>query len=500
MRRRRYKISTDFKSLYFTLGLFSVICDFVIAEIYSEVLIYLKLQSRIQSMNLITILKSPEGKTLEFKRDLSSPQEVIKSVIAFANTAGGKIVVGVEDDTHYVTGLKDPLSLEERIANIISDNISPHIIPEIEIIPWRDRYIVLVQVYPSSNRPHFLKSAGRDNGVYIRVGSTNRKADKASIAELERITLNQSFDEQPLPEQSSEEIDFRAASELFSPICKLKPQDLETLGLITRYHAQRVPTIAGVILFGKEREKTFPDAWIQCGRFRGIDKTNIVDSFAIHKYPVLAVEEALIFIEKHAMRSIEIKHIKHQVRWSVPLIAIREALINAVVHADYSQQGAPIRIAIFDDRIEIENPGLLRFGLTTNDIKQGISKLRNRTIGRIFNKLGLIEQWGSGIQRILSTCREAGFPEPIFEEIGTHFRVTLFTEQTQKPEIDEKDQAILSLFKEDKGLNTQLIAQKIKMSPRATRTRLIKLIALGYVVEIASSAQDPNRQYFLSKK
>ncbi len=200
------------------------------------------------------------------------------------------------------------------------------------------------------------------------------------------------------------------------------------------------------------------------------------------------------------MRSIDIKHIKHQVRWSVPLIAIREALINAVVHADYSQQGAPIRIAIFDDRIEIENPGLLRFGLTTEDIKRGISKLRNRTIGKMFNKLGLIEQWGSGIQRILSSCSEAGFPEPKFEEIGTHFRVTLFTEQALRPKIDKKDQAILSLLKSDEGLNTQIIAQEIKMSARATRTRLIKLIELGYVVEIANSAQDPHRQYFLSKK
>lgn len=450
-------------------------------------------------MELSDVLKTPEGKTLEFKRDLSSPQGFIKSVVAFANTAGGKIVIGIEDGSHYVVGVEEPLSLEERIANIISDNISPHIIPEIEIVLWRDKYVV-IQLYPSSNRPHFLKSTSPENGVYIRVGSTNRKADKVTIAELKRIALNQSFDEQPMPEVSSEEIDFRATSEAFTSVYKLNPQDLESLGLVVKYHSKLVPTIAGIILFGKTRDKMFPDAWIQCGRFRGIDKTNIIDSSAIHSYPILAIEDALVFIEKHAMRSIDIKHIKHQVRWSVPLIAIREALINAVVHADYSQQGAPIRIAIFDDRIEIENPGLLRFGLTTEDIKRGISKLRNRTIGKIFNKLGLIEQWGSGIQRILSSCKEAGFPEPKFEEIGTHFRVTLFTEQLLKPKIDKKDQTILSLLKSDEGLNTQVIAQKIKMSARATRTRLIKLIALGYVVEIASSAQDPHRQYFLSKK
>ena len=451
-------------------------------------------------MELTEILKTPEGKTLEFKRDLSSPQGFIRTVTAFANTAGGIVIIGVEDNTHYVIGIQEPLDVEERIANIISDNISPLIIPEIEIIPWREAYVIAVHIYPSSNRPHFIKSMGAKEGVYIRVGSTNRKADQSTIGELERITLNQSFDELPIPELSSEEIDFRATSEVFAPFYELKPKDLETLGLVTKYQGRLVPTNAGVLLFGKEREKIFPDAWIQTGRFQGIDKTNIIDSMTIHKYPVLAIEDAMAFIEKHAMRAIDIKQIRHQVRWSVPVIAIREALINSVVHADYSQHGAPIRIAIFDDRIEIENPGLLRFGLTTEDIKQGLSKLRNRTIGKLFNKLGLIEQWGSGIQRILSSCKEAGFAEPKFEEIGTHFRVTLYTEQMIKPKVDKKDQAIIALLQSGEGLNTQIISQKIKLSTRATRTRLIKLIELGYVVEIANSEQDPSRLYFLSKK
>lgn len=450
-------------------------------------------------MELTDILKTPEGKTLEFKRDLSSPQGFIRTVTAFANTAGGIVLIGVEDNSHYVIGIQEPLEVEERIANIITDNISPHIIPEIEIIPWRETYLIGVHIYPSSNRPHFIKSMGAEEGVYIRVGSTNRKADQATIGELKRITLNQSFDELPIPELSSEEIDFRATSEVFAPLYQLKPKDLETLGLITKYQARLVPTNAGILLFGKEREKIFPDAWIQAGRFQGIDKTNIIDSIDIHKYPILAIQDAMAFIEKHAMRAIDIEKIRHQVRWSVPVIAIREALINAVVHADYSQHGARIRIAIFDDRIEIENPGLLRFGLTTEDIKQGISKLRNRTIGKLFNKLGLIEQWGSGIQRILNSCKEAGFLEPKFEEIGTHFRVTLFTAQVRKPKVDKKDQTIISLLQNGEGLNTQAISQKIKLSPRATRTRLIKLIELGYIVEIANSEQDPNRLYFLSK-
>ena len=130
-------------------------------------------------------------------------------------------------------------------------------------------------------------------------------------------------------------------------------------------------------------------------------------------------------------------------RWNLPPVAVREAMINAVAHADYAQRSAPLRVSIFDDRLEIENPGLLPFGLTVDDLAHGISKLRNRVIGRVFHALGLIEQWGSGIQRMTTACREAGLAAPRFEEIATRFRVTIFTAQVDAPTLDDTDQAIV---------------------------------------------------------
>ena len=449
-------------------------------------------------MNIIELLKQPEGKTLEFKRDLSSPTNILRTITAFANTAGGTLIIGIEDTTHYIIGIKEPHELEEKVANLISDTIAPHLFPEIDTIPWRDTYLLIVRVFPSSTRPHYYKKLGPEEGVYIRVGSTNRKADAEMIKELNRIVRNQTFDEQPLTALNSEAIDFRAASEQFDKIRKINKKDLETLEILMDYQGKKVPTVAGLILFGKDRAKIFPDAWIQAGRFKGTDKSFIVDNAEFHNYPVKAIEEALGFIEKHSMQSLKIEGIRHQKSWNVPINAIREAIINAVVHADYSQHGTPIRVAIFDDRIEIDNPGLLRFGLTISDIKQGISKLRNRIIGRIFHTIGLIERWGSGIQRIISTCNEGGFPEPKFEEIATHFRVTIFTTRTKTAQkIDAINQTIIVLLKlHHEGLTTSKIAEEIKLSVRATRTRLLKLIELGLVTEIASSPQDPYRLYF----
>lgn len=255
------------------------------------------------------------------------------------------------------------------------------------------------------------------------------------------------------------------------------------------------------MLFGHEREKYFPDAWIQAGRFSGKNKNKIQDSKSFKSHLITAVHDAIGFIEKHAQQSIQIDNVRHTKSWTVPFIAIREAVINAVVHADYSQKGSPIRIAIMDDRIEIDNPGLLYFGLTISDIKSGISKLRNRVVGRIFHSIGLIERWGSGIQRIISNCEEGGFLTPKFEELGSHFRVTVYTDRVNTlKQQDAVNEEILRHLKENpQGLSTAAIAEKISLSTRATRTRLLKLIDKGFVTELASSSQDPNRLYFLNR-
>ncbi len=178
------------------------------------------------------------------------------------------------------------------------------------------------------------------------------------------------------------------------------------------------------------------------------------------------------------------------------IVALREAVINAVVHTDYAQRGAPLRIAIFDDRLEVENPGLLPFGLTVEDLPHGVSKLRNRVIGRVFHALGLIEQWGSGIQRMSAACLDAGPAAPVFEELATRFRVPLATARVGRPVLDETDQAILARLAGGKGLPMSEIAETIGLTPRATRTRLARLVGRGLVREIGTGPQDPKRRYY----
>jgi ATP-dependent DNA helicase RecG len=447
-------------------------------------------------MDLVELLKRPEGKTLEFKRELSAPEGALKTIIAFANTAGGTLLVGVEDRSGHVRGVSEPLDLEERLASLISDQVAPRLMPEIEILPWRRTQVLAVRVYPSPSRPHYLERTGPDGGVYVRVGSTNRRADRELVEELRRFGRGEAFDEQPMPDLDSEALDFRAASESFAPVRRIVRRDLETLRLVTDHQGRKVPTVGGVLLFGRDRQRHFPDAWIQAGRFRGTDKSRILDRTEIRSQPVQAIEEAIAFVQKHGLHGAEIGAVRRRERWSLPPVAVREAVINAVAHADYAQRGAPLRIAIFDDRLEVENPGLLPFGLTVEDLPRGVSKLRNRVIGRVFHTLGLIEQWGSGVQRMTGACREAGLALPVFEEIGTRFRVTLFSARVSAPALDETDQAIVKALAGGKGLLTSEIANAIHRTSRSTRTRLARLVAGGLVREVGTGPQDPKRRYY----
>lgn len=449
-------------------------------------------------MDLIGILSRHEGKTLEFKRDVSSPERVLRTIVAFANTSGGRILIGVEDGTKRVRGVRDVLLQEERLASLIADSIGPKLVPSLEILAWRKTQLLSVEVFPSPNRPHHLIRLGPEAGVFVRVGSTDRRADGILIDELKRYGQVTSFDEQPVPDVNSEAIDFRVASEFFKPVRKLVRSDLKTLRLTTSYQGRIVPTIGGILLFGVNRFDRFPDAWIQVGRFAGGDRSRILDSSEIRSPLLSAAEEVLSFLRKHSSRGAVIGPVKRVDHWTLPPIALREAIINAIVHADYAQRGAPIRIALFDRRLEIENPGLLPFGLTIEDIQQGISKLRNRVIGRVFQELGLIEQWGSGIQRMTAACRDSGLDAPRFEEIGAHFRVTLFTRRTHPPKHDPREQLILTELARSAsaGLSTSEIAGKLGMSPRATRSRLASLVERGSITEIGSGPKDPRRRYY----
>ena len=446
------------------------------------------------------LLTKDEGKTLEFKESCRSLRGIVRTAVAFANTAGGSIVIGVRDKTKDVVGLSDPLAEEERLASSFADNISPLLVPDIQIQSWRDRELIVVTI-PHAVGPYYIRSEGPESGVYIRLGSTNRRAGPEIISDITLLARNVFFDEQPCTEINSEVIDFRAASEFFAQVSrKLPPSKQRSLGLLVNHAGREFPSRGAVLLFGKKRETIFPDAIIRCARFQGKDTERFIDQSDINEYLPRAVESTVAFIERHTLQTSAIGRVRRRDIPEYPPPAVREAVINAVVHTDYSLGGMNIKVAVFNDRIEITNPGLLPFGLTMAAALSGVSKLRNRVIGRVFRELGLIEQWGSGIGRMIAVCAAAGLQPPRFEEIGTSFRVTIYGRHITTPSIPGWQKKLELYLIDKEEISTRDAAQLWKLSARAARTRLRKLVSAGILAEIGTGPKDPRRTYVLKWK
>ena len=450
-------------------------------------------------MELINYLTQLEGKTLEFKQNCYSLKNIVKSVIAFANTAGGVILIGVNDDRDVV-GVEEPLKDEQRLASAFADSIQPLLIPDISITTYRERSVIIVKVYHSF-APFYLASEGSENGVYIRLGSTNRQADKETIENIRLMARNLAYDELPCPDLNSEAIDFRVASELFSIRSRsLDNKALQTLGIYTEHGRSVVPTIGGILLFGIDRKRYYPDAIIRCARFEGLSSSRFIDQLDIDEHLPEAVESVLKFIRKHIRIGLEIESLHSAEAPQYPLKAIREAIINAVVHADYSIKGMNIRVAVYDDRIEITNPGTLPYGMSVETALSGVSKLRNRVIGRVFKELNLIEQWGTGITRIMAECQAMQLLAPRFEELGSAFRVTLYAGKLEDIKLAKWETDLIGHLQLKKEIFTKEAAQFWGVSDRAARTRLLAMIEKELIIEIRTSPTDPKKVYVLNSR
>lgn len=363
-----------------------------------------------------------EGKTLEFKRDLSSPTRPLRTVVAFANSAGGRLVIGVNDDGS-VAGVEDPLAEEERITSLVTDRISPQLVPGIDLVTLGEATVLVVDVPLSTRRPHHMKDQGPDDGVYVRLGSSTRQADPALVAELERNARGIAFEDLPESRATLADLDLESLSELRGRMTGT--DDLLALGLAVRQGGEVVPTNAGILAACDDPTRFLPSAWVQCGRLRGPHGTDIFDQTEIHCPMPRAVDKVMDFLLKHAYKTAVFGEVRRRDVYSIPVDAIREVAVNALVHANYAERGTPIRVGFYDDRIQVDSPGLLLPGMTVESMRRA-SRLRNPSLARIFREAGIMEQWGTGVQRVFEQIAEAGLPEPRVEEVMDRLRFTIY--------------------------------------------------------------------------
>lgn len=382
---------------------------------------------------LIEEILKGESEKIEFKENAKT-NTYIKTVVAFANGNGGKIVFGVKDNKEIV-GVENEFEVMDGIINAISDSCYPMIVPDISLHTLENKTVILVEIEGGKKKPYYLKSKGMQKGTYIRSGATTRIIEEDYV--LKELVLegeNKYFDQQVCHGESvsDEEIEkfcewleklARKNSENDTEIRKITRNTLLSWKVLEEKNGRIFPTNAYILLSGKKNWEV--SRKIQCGVFKGETRSIFVDKKEFEGSIIMQLEKAYQYVLEKINLGSDIVGIYRVDKYEIPPKSIREVIANAVIHRSYLEPN-DIQVALYDNRLEITSPGMLLSGVNVKRMKEGYSKLRNRAIASVFAYVNIIEKWGSGIPRIMNEIREYGLQEPEFIIFENDFRVNIY--------------------------------------------------------------------------
>lgn len=439
-----------------------------------------------------------EDKNIEFKREIPNNHEkFLKDIIAFSNSTGGKVILGVEDETCIVYGIgeQSPFKLSDSISNMISDACTPQIEPAITIKTLEDKTVLEIDVAPGKFRPYFLANKGKETTAYIRINGTSRPADARKLQELElegqgisydsMQDIGKAFDEKKALDlcihMKQSAVNACKTEEERAAVKDMTLEKLEDFGLLCKVGRDRYPTHAFDLLTDNRNRA----AKIQCALFKGIARDIFIDQKEFTGPIQEQVDEAYNFVLRHINMGAEIEGLYRNDVYELPITAIREMIANAVLHRSYLDRTC-IQVSIFDDRIEVLSPGMLYGGLDIVTAKHGKSTCRNEAIAEAFHYMKIVEAWGTGIPRIITRCKEYGLPEPSLEEFGDGFMVTMFRKVSNTLQkvsiIDPKvSNALNGLSNTDQKKSNGFISYQIKLVEAGITDKFIRNIEQVFV-------------------
>ncbi|MFQ5709904.1 MAG: RNA-binding domain-containing protein [bacterium] len=378
---------------------------------------------------LLTHIEKGEDLHTEFKEQSIRSDELAASIVAFANTDGGKIIFGV-DDSGKTVGIEDADQLMQFVDNVAFNNCEPPIsVVQETVQDDSGQLVVVVHVLKGSQRPYRT-----NRGVhYVRTTSGRRQTSREELLRLFQSTASLFYDETPILHSSQADLDDGAMETLFEDV-KAYGIDVAVIGkerilvnwrLIRDIDGEKHPTLAGILFLAQYPQKILPHAYISALRIPGSDiSVEPRDQKHIEGSLVGMLQDAMKFLEAHLNRPHRIKGLEPEARFELPAEVLREALVNAMAHRDYTVS-APVRLMVFDDHVEIRTPGQLPNTVTLESLKIGVHVLRNPTIYNIFLKIGLVTDAGSGIPRMIRVLRDTINQEPDFRVEGNEFVVVL---------------------------------------------------------------------------
>tara|TARA_Y100000310_G_C20611760_1_gene778364 strand:+ start:114 stop:1472 length:1359 start_codon:yes stop_codon:yes gene_type:complete len=426
-----------------------------------------------------------ENQTIEFKRSLAERNEILDTISAFANTKGGTIYVGVDENKNgsvkEITGISIKGREIENLTNEIKQNTDPIIFPSIEIKKIEEKKVLLVEINESLIKPVF---AGKGR-AFKRVGKSNLRLTVQEIRQMAKESIDYNFTELVCEEAVLGDIDEEKIEEFVQKAKEERNFNLQynsKKDFLQKMHflSQKGLNHSALLLFGKDTQKFVLQSEVRCGRFKGIKPLEFEDMEVIKGTLIEQVNQMMSFVKRNLkVKATFDEGVERKEEWEYPLLALREGIINALVHRDYALN-SNVQIRIFDDRLEIWSPGGLPFGLTVAKLKgKHESKPRNKELANTFFMIKLIEQWGTGTNRIIELCKEHQLPEPDFEDTGTSFIVTFkkdrITEEVLK-ELNERQKKALDYMKENGSITNREYCEINKVVKNTAYRDLMELI------------------------
>lgn len=404
-------------------------------------------------------------------------KQLWQPITAFSNSPGGGIIIlGVEDDTRtkrktIVGGL--PLEqLQHNIISLLETQIINKADYQVRIFECSQKKLlaIIINETPKENKPCYYSELGMDKGACVRVGNINRRITEEELRSFLRYTPAYNFDKKAVNDSKLTDLNQEKIKSFLTTNAQKKGRTfdntqnnsvLRNIGVIVEYEDLVYPTVAGMMIFSHSLPQDFDDLsryLVRCVRYAGnSSSTPIIDKKDVYGTLDLQVDEVLKFIQRNIKTEARIEGSKRVERYEFPDLALREIVVNALVHRDYSNKGTYVQVAVFTNRIEVSNPGTLPPGVTIENLKNAQFS-RNNVIAQVMRDLDYMEEFGRGIDLIYSQMLKWNLPEPLFKNVSNVFRVTLLGKSFQ--ELNERQVKIWD-YLQDKNQITAILAHSL---------------------------------------
>lgn len=438
------------------------------------------------------LVEEGESDRLEFKRSTGELREGMETLCGFLNERGGRVLFGVANNGKILGQQIADTTLQD-VARAIQRLEPPvHVTQQRVSIPDHLEVLVL-DALPVNGGPYTY-----DGRPFQRIGTTTQRMPTSEYERrlLTRLHSQHRWENRPAEGYTMDDLDVdeikhtletavavgRLESVLTSPREALKRLGLQVDSRILQ---------AAVVAFGHRLLPDYPQCSLRLARFRGTTKTEFLDQRQLQGHAFLLLREADLFLRRHLPIAGRIQPgiFEREDQPMFPPLALREALVNALCHRDYTIPGGAVSVGIYDDRLEITSTGTLPPGITIADLKrEHTSRPRNPLLAEVFYRRGLIERWGRGTQKIVELCQAAGHPEPEFEEQAGEVVVRFLPSDYIPPhrvshDLTERQRQILQILSDGKKRPFRDIFQRLACPPseRTAREDLILLRNLGLV-------------------